>query len=136
MKFLTSTLARILFSVPFFGFGFSHFMNGQNMAASVPLPGGIFWIYLTGLAMILAGIAAVTKIKGKLAMLLLALLLFIYVISIHIPGMFNPQGRMFAIAGALKDIGLMGGALLLAGIFDSESKNETEIEAEIINVNQ
>ena len=55
------------------------------MAGAVPVPGGVIWIYITGIAMILAGISAITKIMGKTAMLMLSLLLLIYIVSIHLP---------------------------------------------------
>jgi uncharacterized membrane protein YphA (DoxX/SURF4 family) len=122
MNLLTGIIARILFAVPFLGFGIGHLMNANMMAGMVPIPGGAIWIYITGVAMLLAGIAAITKFQGKTAMLLLALLLIIYIVTIHIPTMMNPETQMQGMAGFYKDAGLAGGALLLAGIFDREGK--------------
>ena len=122
MNVLTNIGGRILFSVPFLVFGIFHFMNANQMAGMVPLPGGIFWVYLTGAAQILAAISIYTKIQGKLAMLLLALLLLIYIAAVHIPNLGNPQMSQFALTSLLKDAGLMGGALILAGIFNKEKK--------------
>ncbi|MCX7878861.1 MAG: DoxX family membrane protein, partial [Ignavibacteria bacterium] len=87
MNLLTGLIARILFAIPFIGFGIGHFTNASAMAGLVPIPGGVFWVYFTGVAMILAGISAISGYQGRLAMLLLALLLFIYIVSIHIPNM-------------------------------------------------
>lgn len=122
MNLLTGVIARIFFAVPFIGFGIGHLMNANMMAGMVPIPGGVLWIYVTGAAMILAGIAAITKIQGKLAMLLLALLLIIYCVTIHIPAMIKPESQMMGMAGFYKDLGLAGGALLLAGIFHREGQ--------------
>jgi putative oxidoreductase len=122
MNILTGVVARIFFAVPFIGFGIGHLMNANMMAGMVPIPGGVLWIYVTGVAMILAGIAAITKIMGKPAMLLLALLLIIYCVTIHIPAMMKPESQMMGMAGFYKDLGLAGGALLLAGIFHREGK--------------
>ncbi len=118
MNLLTNTAARVLFGLPFIAFGIGHLMNASKMGGMVPIPGGVIWIYVTGAAMILAGIAAITKFQGKTAMLLLALLLLIYIVTIHIPTLMK-MGLM----GLYKDTGLMAGALLLAGIFDRETKN-------------
>ncbi|MBZ0202583.1 MAG: DoxX family protein [Ignavibacteria bacterium] len=121
MNILTGVVARIFFAIPFLGFGIGHLMNAGQMAGMVPIPGGVIWIYVTGISMILAGLAAITKIQGKLAMLLLALLLLTYILTIHIPAMMKPETMMMGMMGFYKDAGLMGGALLLAGIFHRES---------------
>ncbi|MEO8514457.1 MAG: DoxX family protein [Ignavibacteria bacterium] len=120
MNILTGVVARVFFAIPFLGFGVGHLINASMMAGIVPIPGGIIWIYVTGVAMLLAGVAAITKFQGKLAMLLLALLLFIYIVTIHIPTMMKPETLQMGMMGFYKDAGLMGGALLLAGIFDRE----------------
>jgi uncharacterized membrane protein len=122
MSFLTDIVARVLFAVPFFMFGVNHFLYANMMAGMVPayIPGGIFWIYFTGAALIAAAVSIVTKIQGKLAMYLLALLLLIFVVTLHVPGLSNPQMKMMSMMALLKDLGLMGGALLLAGIFEKE----------------
>lgn len=122
MNALTGVVARILFAIPFIGFGIGHLMNAGMMAGMVPIPGGVIWVYVTGIAMILAGIAAITKIQGKMAMLLLALLLIIYIVTIHVPAMMKPETQMMGMSGVFKDFGLTGGALILAGIFSRESK--------------
>lgn len=124
MNFLTTTIARILFSVPFIALGIGHLLNANMMAGAVPVPGGVIWIYITGIAMILAGISAITKIMGKTAMLMLSLLLLIYIVSIHLPAAMKPETMMMGMMGIYKDAGLMGGALLLAGIFGREKKVE------------
>ncbi len=42
MQTLTTTVARYVFIIPFAVFGINHFVNGQQMSAMVPIPGGIF----------------------------------------------------------------------------------------------
>lgn len=122
LSFLTDIVARVLFAIPFFMFGVNHFIYANMMAGMVPayVPGGIFWIYFTGAALIAAAVSIVTKIQGKLAMYLLALLLLTFVVTLHVPGLGNPQTKMMSMMALLKDLGLMGGALLLAGIFEKE----------------
>ena len=126
MNALTGIVARILFTIPFLGFGVRHLMYGSQMAGMVPIPGGAIWVYVTGIAMILASVAAITKIQGKNAMLLLALLLLIYAFSIQLPAMLSSDMaiKMGGTVSFYKDLGLMGGALILAGVFDREKKKE------------
>jgi uncharacterized membrane protein len=128
MNALTGITARILFTIPFLGFGIRHLMHPNMMTGSVPIPGGTIWVYITGIAMILASIAAITKIQGKLAMLLLALMLLIFVLAVQLPAMLgsDPTMKMFGTLSLYKDLGLMGGALILAGIFDKEEKQKAQ----------
>ena len=121
MQALTTTVARILFALPFGIFGLLHFMGGQNMAGMVPswIPGGVFWVYLTGLAHIAATVSIIIQKKAKLACLLLAAMLAIFVLTIHLPGIIgatDDMGRMMSMSGFLKDIALAGGALAFAGL--------------------
>lgn len=128
MNLLTGITGRILFTIPFLAFGTRHLLHAQMMAGMVPLPGGVIWVYITGIAMILASVAAITKYQGRLAMLLLALLLVLYAFTIQLPAMMGADASM-KIMGTIsfyKDLGLAGGALLLAGIFSRE-KNEAKV---------
>ncbi|MGZ3697917.1 MAG: DoxX family membrane protein [Bdellovibrionota bacterium] len=120
MKMLTNFAARILFSVPFLVFGAFHFMHAHMMAGMVPgfLPGPAdLYVYLVGACLIAGGLAIVTGIRAELACLCLAGLLAVFVFFIHIPGMRDPARQQMAMMGLLKDLGLMGGALALAGQF-------------------
>jgi putative oxidoreductase len=121
MNALTTSVARILFAVPFAVFGLLHLMSANNMAGMVPswIPGGVFWVYLIGLALIAAAISIIMQKKAKLASLLLAALLAIFILTIHLPGIIgaaNDMAMMMSMSGFLKDLGLAGGALTYAGI--------------------
>jgi putative oxidoreductase len=56
---------------------------------------------------------------------MLAVLLFIFIITIHIPHLIHDAERTATIIALLKDISLMGGSLMIAGIYseDEPSKN-------------
>ena len=121
MQALTTTVARILFAIPFAVFGLLHLMSGPQMAGMLPswLPGGVFWVYLTGIALIAAAVSIIAQKIAKLASLLLAALLAIFVLTVHLPGIMGAQNEMammMSMSGLLKDIGLAGGALTWAGI--------------------
>jgi putative oxidoreductase len=124
MEMLTGIVGRILFSIPFLAFGVRHLMYASGMAVMVPIPGGAIWVYITGIAMIAASIAIITGIQGRNAMLMLALLLLVYIVSIQYPAMMStdPMIKMGGTVSFYKDLGLMGGALILAGVFASKQK--------------
>lgn len=132
MKALTTTVARILFALPFGIFGLFHFMNAQGMKGMVPLPPEIFWVYLVGVALLAACVGIIVKKignfnAGKIASLLLALLLLIFVITMHIPGVAGASGQqemMGPMQNLLKDFGLMAGALAVAGLLHYEEQTE------------
>lgn len=121
MSFLTTKIGRWLFALPFIVFGIFHFMNATAMAGMVPgfIPGGVFWIYLTGIAFIAASICFIIEKKVHLAAQLLAILLLIFVLTIHLPAVIG--GDQSAMTQLLKDTAMAGGALLLAGHYPEES---------------
>ena len=115
-----SMIGKYLFAIPFIVFGLMHFMNGSAMAGMVPsfIPGGIFWVYLTGLALILAPVAMFINKYAKLAMMLLGIMLLVFVLFIHLPGVFNPETMQMYMPNLLKDLSLAGGAFFLSGSFE------------------
>ena len=120
MKTLTTTVARILFGVPFLVLGLMHFAFGDKMAAAIPsfLPGGVLWGYLTGAGLVAAAISLYIKKLTKEAMIGLSIFLVSAIAFVHAPGLGNPDPMMQTVAmtGFLKDIGLLGGALTYLGI--------------------
>jgi putative oxidoreductase len=123
MKVLTSTVARILFAIPFAVFGLFHFLNGNAMAGFLPswLPGGVVWIYLTGAALILGAVSLIIQKHVKWAALGIAAFLALTILTIWLPSLGNESMRQTAITSALKDLGLLAGSLLFAGLY-SERK--------------
>lgn len=122
MNILTTTVARVLFALPFGIFGLIHFLSAHDMVGMVPswVPGGIFWVYLTGIALIAASVSIITKNMGYLASLMLALLLLIFILTIHLPGLSNEATMNMALPAMLKDMALMGAALTYAGLLEGE----------------
>lgn len=107
---------RILLSVPFLVFGLFHFINAEQMAGAVPF-GGVIVVYFTGACNLAAAVAFLSGKQMRLAALLAALLMVTYVALVHIPlftSTSDPMMQQMAMAGILKDLGLAGGALLLA----------------------
>ncbi len=117
MEILTSKVSRFLFAIPIGIFGLFHFMNGPAMAGMVPsfIPGGVFWVYLTGAALLAASVSLIIRKKDKLAGLLLGGLLLIFVLTIHLPDVIAGDMEK-AMPNLLKDTALAGAAFMLAGM--------------------
>jgi len=116
MKLLTGKIARFIFALPFAIFGVFHFMNASEMEGMLDKwPVAEMFIYLSGAGLIAAALAIVINKNVKIASLLLALLLFIIFLAVHLPGLSDPETMQVAMNNSLKDIGLLGGALILAG---------------------
>lgn len=126
MNVLTGSVARILYGLPFGIFGLLHFMNANAMAGMVPIPGGIFWIYLTGLALLAASVSIIIEKYTRLACILLGVMLLIFVLSMHLPGVIgaaSEQAMQSSMTNLLKDTALAGGAWILAGNYKSEASS-------------
>jgi len=112
-------VGKLMFAGPMAMFGIFHFMGAESMVSMVPdfLPAPIAFVYLTGLAMILAAVAIVVGKKAKLATQLLGLMLAIFAVLIHLPGFLNQEpvgSSMF-----LKDVALAGASWFMSDhLFD------------------
>lgn len=111
-------VGRFLFAIPFAVFGVMHFMNAQMMAGVVPIPGGVAWVYITGVALIAASVAIMAGNQAVLATRLLALFLLLTGLTVHLPAFLG--GDQLAMGQVLKDLALAGGALILSGVFAEE----------------
>jgi uncharacterized membrane protein YphA (DoxX/SURF4 family) len=88
------------------------------------IPLGAYTIILTGIMLIAASISIITKKFVKLSTIMLAVLLFIFIVTIHIPHMFSDTDKTATLIALLKDISLMGGSLMIAGIYSEEEKQK------------
>ncbi len=123
---LLSTAGRVLFALPFGIMGINHFIVSDffNGMLTTFIPGGGFMILFTGVCLIAASISIILKKYIKLSCLLLALLLLIFILTIHIPQLFEADKAQFAFMELLKDTGLMGGALIIASIYKEDVVEE------------
>lgn len=122
-----SNIGRYLFAIPFGVFGINHFLNATAMAGYVPgyIPGGAFWIYLTGIILLAACISIIIEKKTRLISIILATMLIIFILTIHLPGLFSPEMMQMSLTNLLKDTALAGGALYIAGHY-----YDTDLEVE------
>jgi putative oxidoreductase len=115
-----SKIGTIFYALVIGFFGLNHFMYGTGMAKMVPrfLPGGEFWVYITGAALLLAAIAFLINKYTRLAGLLLAVFLLLIVLTVHLPAVLSAPddgARRFPMVNLIKDTGLAAAALLVAG---------------------
>jgi len=120
MSSLIGKIGRYVFAVPFGIFGLLHFMNASAMSGMVPIPGGVFWVYLTGIALLAASVSIIIEKYARLACILLGVMLIIFVLSIHLPGVIGGEMQP-NMSNLLKDLAMAGGAWILAGKYSSES---------------
>lgn len=114
MKFLSS-LGRFLYAIPFVFFGLGHFAKAKDMAYYLKgWPFAEIFVYVSGLALLLAGVSIIINLKAKLACQLLALLLLIFIVALHIPA--HVGGDQMAMVNIMKDLALLGAALTYSGI--------------------
>ncbi len=111
-------IGKLLFALPFVMFGFAHFSNANAMSGMVPsyFPAPVFWVYLTGIAHVLAAIAIVINKKAKLATLLLGIMLILFALLMHLPGFI--EGDQGSTTNFLKDTALGGAALFMSSVFN------------------
>ena len=125
MKKIT-TIGRILYALPFALFGINHLIMKDYYLGMLTsfIPLGAYTIIITGILLIAASISIITKKYAKQATIMLAALLFIFIVTIHIPHLFSDSSdKTSVLIALLKDISLMGGSILLAG-FCSETENK------------
>ena len=119
IQHVISRIAIYLLAIVMIVFGIEHFKHPRIMLIYVPnwVPGGIIWVYLVGAAFLLAAIAFITNRMVRVAGYLLALLLFIFVITIHLPNYMSTADKemhQLAFVNVLKDTALGAFALYIA----------------------
>ena len=126
MKKLTGKPAQIIFAIPFAIFGLFHFMNAGSMTGVLGgWPAAEFLVYLSGAGLIAAAVAIIINKYARLACLLLAAELLIILVATQIPMLSNPDMAQMATINILKDISLIGGALMVAGMLDNNVTSTT-----------
>ena len=108
---LAARLAEIIFALSMGFFGVLHFMHVDEMSGLIPdfIPGdGKLWIYITGTGLIAAALAIVFKIFKTPACYLLAMMLLVFVFTLHLqPALDGNPGSL------LKDTALAMAAIMI-----------------------
>ena len=109
-QIISSRAAAIVYGLAIAAFGVSHFMGANEMKTLLPgyLPGGLFWIYFTGVCLLLAAIAIITNKQARLACYLLAAMLLIFGFKLHLRTSFTITFSLF-----LKDVAMAMAAIII-----------------------
>jgi uncharacterized membrane protein len=80
-------LGKIFFSTTLIAFGIDHFFYTEFVATIVPswVPDHTFWTYFAGVVLIGSGVAIILKIKRKRIAMLTSIMLFLWLVLLHIP---------------------------------------------------
>ncbi len=80
-------MGRWLFALSMIVFGVQHFLYAGFIATLIApwIPAHLFWVYLTGVGMILAGLGVITGILGRLAATWLGIMFLLWFIVLHVP---------------------------------------------------
>ena len=111
-----TNIGVLVFALVIGTFGVFHFLNADGMSGMVPdyMPGpGKVWVFITGAALLLSAISILINKYRKIACLLLAAMLIIFVLLLHLPAM--NSGSESAMGNILKDTAMAAAALMIAG---------------------
>ncbi len=101
-------LGKYLLALPMAVFGVLHFLYADNMAGMAPFGGKII-VYLVGLCLILFAVSVFIGKYDKLAAVLLAIMMILFVVLIHLKSASSGDMSMM-----LKDLAIAGAALMYA----------------------
>jgi len=122
---LTGNIFRIIYAVIFSVIGINHFINASAFAKYFPsyIPGSVELVYLIGFVLIAASVSILFNKYVKPICISLSIFLLVVVFMVHLPGLLNIEIMKISMINVLKDTGLAGGGLLIAGIFDISEHN-------------
>ena len=114
------TFGRLIFAFCIAAFGVLHFVYPafapgippMSPKISFPIPGHLFWVYLTGAAFLALAVCVATNWRAREAALLLGLMIVLFDLLTWVP-VFIAQPMQLT-GSWLKDIGIAGGAFILA----------------------
>ena len=107
-------VASIIFAIAIAAFGIRNFIKAGSIDTIVPdyMPGGVVWVYVTGVCIILAAIAIVLNNRlTRPACYLLALMLLIFVFTLHLKPALNGNPN-----NLLKDTAIAMGAIIIGNL--------------------
>lgn len=122
-------IAIALFGIPWIIFGIQHFMYAGFVRDLVPayMPVRIFWVYLTGIAMIAAGIGFIIRQQTQLAAFLLSCMLLLFILMLH-PLLLAKEPQVgIHWTRVMQDMAIMGAALGLAVIWGGLAADPNEL---------
>jgi putative oxidoreductase len=108
-------IGRWMFALPFVFLGAMHLARYRMMAGVVPawVPGGgALWVVLTGIVLLVTGVAIASHAMTRTSAAVLATLIAIFTVTVHLPAFV--AGNQMEIGNLLKNIAIIGGAVYIA----------------------
>jgi putative oxidoreductase len=111
-------MACVIFAIVTGLFGVFHLFYAENLAKKVPdfMPGGIIWVHISAAAFILFSLSILLDKFTKFSCYALAVMLFIFIITVHVPIALTTTDEFVkqeTLLMMIKDIGLVMAALLV-----------------------
>jgi len=110
-------LTNLCFAVPLAVFGALHLSAVEFVLPIVPsyMPWRLFWAYLVGCALLTASLSIATKIQVRWSGLLFGLMMFLFVVMIHLPGALRQPHNRILWTIVFREMSFGGAGWLLAG---------------------
>ncbi|GAB3921085.1 hypothetical protein GCM10028804_16340 [Larkinella terrae] len=112
-------------------FGVSHIIYAEFLVKTVPdwMANPLFWVNLTGIALVASGIAIMLGIRIRIIALLLSLMIFLWFWLVHVPGAHSdPVGNRGNLLASAFDALAYSGVALLIGLTMKRQKWVEDIE--------
>ncbi len=109
------TIGLLLFSITWIGTGTQHIIYHNFVATLVPkfMPAKLFWVWFTGIGMLLAGLSFLIRYKVSLAALMLSIMLGCFIVLIHLLRLSTTTTIWMYWFRFMQDVAITGACLLL-----------------------
>jgi uncharacterized membrane protein len=109
---------RIFIAISLVVFGIQHFLYANFVATLVPawIPSRLFWAYFVGVAFVAAAIGALAPKMTRPAGILLGILFFLFVVTLHIPRIAAHSRDGNEWTSGFVALAMCGGAWILASV--------------------
>ncbi len=106
----------LLFAFAMAVFGADHLTTARFVAMIVPswIPWHLFWAYFVGFALLAAALSLASNVRASWAAAMLSLMIFIFVLTIHVPNWLAAPHDTVKFTILLRDLSLSAGLLAFA----------------------
>jgi uncharacterized membrane protein len=117
------TIGKLFFGVAILSIGIVHLVTGNFPTGLIPVaalfPGKIFLVYLSGIALIIAGLLTLTKKYAYPGACLAAIIWLVWLLALHLPQLIITYNKPGEWTPTFEVAAFFGGALILMGNFNT-----------------